>query len=86
MGHVWDTMENRSESIRVRLSKRQLADVEEVMSNLRQQGENVTMSDIIRNGVEKEIAAIREGGEYRRNRETELWILISDFLFDHSKS
>ena len=79
-------MENRSESIRVRLSKRQLAEVEEVMSNLRQQGEKVTMSDIIRNGVEKEIAAIREGGEYRRNRETELWNLITDFLHGLNKS
>ena len=79
-------MENRSESIRVRLSKRQLAEVEEVMSNLRQQGGKVTMSDIIRNGVEKEIAAIREGGEYRRNRETELWNLITDFLHGLNKS
>ena len=79
-------MHRRSEAIRVRLSKRQFAEVEEVMSDLRQQGEKVTMSDIIRNGVEKEIAAIREGGVSRRNRETELWVLITDFLHDTNKS
>ncbi len=75
-----------SETIQVRVSKRQLAEIDDVMSELRRQGEKVTLSDIIRNGIDREIAAIREGGEYRRNRETELWILISDFLFDHSKS
>lgn len=75
-----------SETIQVRVSKRQLAEIDDVVSELSQQGEKVTLSDIIRNGIDREIAAIREGGEYRRNRETELWILISDFLFDHSKS
>ena len=78
-----------SETIQVRVSKRQLAEIDEVMSELRRQGEKVTLSDIIRNGIDREIAWIRRGevspGEYR-SRETELWDLIANFLHDMNKS
>jgi len=78
-----------SETIQVRVSKRQLAEIDDVMSELRRQGEKVTLSDIIRNGIDREIAWIRRGevspGEYR-SHETELWDLITNFLHDMNKS
>ena len=78
-----------SEVVKVRVSKRQLAEVEEVMSELRRHGEKVTLSDFLRNGIDREIAWIKRGGvspgEYHRSRETKLWNLIADFLHDESK-
>ena len=79
----------KSESIRARVSNRQLAEIEEAIFELHRQGVKVTMSEIIRAGIEKELAWIRNKEHdpiEHRSRETKLWDLITNFLHDMNKS
>ena len=84
LGHM-----SRTIQIKARVTKEKFDEIKNEISKLRGERISVTLSDIIRNGIDKELACIRQkeftSSEYQ-SRETELWDLITGFLLDESKS